>query len=354
MSKSTMPPAAPSRTCPPEGGAVAVLVAIALLIIMGFAALAIDIGYLKVARNELQTAADAAALAGARKLVPYVRPAVPNWTDGTIEATNRISLNKVTGSSLSEATVAYGYWDVAGSGQSDVNLSSAGMKTPLPAIQVTVTRSPTANGGPIRTFFAGLIGIPTANSGAKAVAVISSPSNSGPGVLFPVVISKCMYDNYWDPVTQQPTDTTPFKITSSYHTGPCEAGQWSSLTIDANDTNTIRDLINNGNPDPVGIGDSVWIEPGTKTTLYTSVNACSAAGDRTCEYVMVAVVNDLSTHALQPVLAFACMRILNAVGGNDKYITVQMVAMGDAHCQFGGTGGTGPSYGVVQPPRLAR
>jgi hypothetical protein len=68
---------------------------------------------------------------------------------------------------------------------------------------------------------------------------------------------------------------------------------------------------------------------------------------------MVAVVRNLSTHAYEPVLAFACMRILNAVGGNDKYITVQMVSMGDAHCQFTGTSGVGPSYGVVQPPRLA-
>jgi hypothetical protein len=47
------------------------------------------------------------------------------------------------------------------------------------------------------------------------------------------------------------------------------------------------------------------------------------------------------------------MRILYAVGGNDKYIMVQMVAMGDGHCQFTGTSGVGPSYGVVQPPRLA-
>jgi Flp pilus assembly protein TadG len=336
---------------------VAVLVALSLLVLMGFAALAIDVGYLKIARNELQTAADAAALAGARKLVPYLRPGVPNWTDGHTEAGNRISLNKAVGKTLSQATVAYGYWDVASTTQKDVQLSSAGMGTPLPAVQVTVAKNASENGGPIRTFFAGLLGIPTANSSAKAVAVISSPSSAGPGLLFPVVISKCMYDNFWNPATEQPRHTTPFKITSSYHTGPCEAGQWSSLTIDANDVNTIRDLISNRNSVPVSVGDSVWIEPGTKNTLYDnknqpSVNGCSAAGDRSCEYVMVAVVNDVSAHSHQPVLAFACMRILNAVGGNDKYITAQMVPMGDAHCEFSGTGGVGPSYGVIQPPRL--
>lgn len=51
-----------------QHGAVAIIVAICLIVFIGFSALAIDVGHLYVARNELQNAADAGALAGAQSL----------------------------------------------------------------------------------------------------------------------------------------------------------------------------------------------------------------------------------------------------------------------------------------------
>jgi Flp pilus assembly protein TadG len=51
-----------------ERGVAAILVALVILVLLGFAALAIDIGHLFAVRNELQNAADAGALAGARFL----------------------------------------------------------------------------------------------------------------------------------------------------------------------------------------------------------------------------------------------------------------------------------------------
>ncbi len=39
-----------------------------LVVFIGFTALAIDVGYMMVARNQLHNAADASALAGARQL----------------------------------------------------------------------------------------------------------------------------------------------------------------------------------------------------------------------------------------------------------------------------------------------
>ena len=49
-------------------GATVVFVAIAMVMFLGFAALAVDLGYLYVVRGELQNAADAGALAGAQVL----------------------------------------------------------------------------------------------------------------------------------------------------------------------------------------------------------------------------------------------------------------------------------------------
>lgn len=51
-----------------QSGVSAVIVAIALLVLVGFAALVIDLGFAYAERNRLQNAADAGALAAARKL----------------------------------------------------------------------------------------------------------------------------------------------------------------------------------------------------------------------------------------------------------------------------------------------
>jgi hypothetical protein len=51
-----------------QRGVTVVLVALLIVVLMGVAALAVDIGHLLVVRNELQNAADAACLAGARFL----------------------------------------------------------------------------------------------------------------------------------------------------------------------------------------------------------------------------------------------------------------------------------------------
>lgn len=60
-----------------QNGGVIVLVAVSMVVLLGFAALAVDVGHLVAARNELQNAADAGALAGARFLYKC---------DGTVNA----------------------------------------------------------------------------------------------------------------------------------------------------------------------------------------------------------------------------------------------------------------------------
>ncbi len=54
-----------------EKGAVLVLVAVSLLALLAVAALVIDLGDFRAHRRQLQTAADAAALAGAMQLPPF-------------------------------------------------------------------------------------------------------------------------------------------------------------------------------------------------------------------------------------------------------------------------------------------
>ena len=358
----------------PQRGAVAVMVAIMLAMLIGFAALAVDISNLFVVRNELQNDADAAAMAGAACL--YKRSecsnlsamSVPDWNDAQQRAVTSISLNKSAQVTLVNGQVAYGYWNLTGTPSGLQLTTITPTQNDVPAIQVTVSRSDGQNGGAVAMYLATVLGINAVPVTASAVAVVASPGYVESGVLFPVTISKCLYDNYWDTSTGTPkiaTQTNPpgfdlpqiigqpyfFDITSSYHAGPCESGQWTSLSVDSNSTTTIRDIITNGNPTPIAIGDPIWIQPGTKTPPYTQIDNCSQAGDKSCEYVKVAVVNDITTHSNQPVVAFACLHVILAKGGSSKYIEVQMSADADK-CQTVNSGGGGPNYGALVPPRL--
>lgn len=76
-----------------ERGAVAVYTAIILTVLIGFGALAVDIGYLYGVKNELHNAADAGALAGASKLFD---PKTGNLTvtAAVLEAQRIVPLNK--------------------------------------------------------------------------------------------------------------------------------------------------------------------------------------------------------------------------------------------------------------------
>ena len=56
------------KTQRPQKGAMLITMSLFFITLIGFAAVAVDVGHLMVARNELQNAADAAALAGANCL----------------------------------------------------------------------------------------------------------------------------------------------------------------------------------------------------------------------------------------------------------------------------------------------
>src|SRR5215510_3254036 len=57
-----------------QDGAVAIIVAISVIVLLGIAAFVIDFGFAWVTTNQLQNAADAGALAGARALGKFYCP----------------------------------------------------------------------------------------------------------------------------------------------------------------------------------------------------------------------------------------------------------------------------------------
>jgi len=107
-------------------------------------------------------------------------------------------------------------------------------------------------------------------------------------------------------------------------------------------------LIEEGNPISMSVGDAAWIQTGVKNSLFTDVQKCSAAGNKKCEFVVVPTLDQMVSGTWANTVGFACLQLLDAVGGNDKYILAKM----SNQCPPPLSGGVGPNYGVISQPSL--
>lgn len=140
-------------------GATLVLVAIMIVVVGGMAALAIDFARVYSGVSEMQTSADASALAGAHHL----------WRNGTnaVAATQAFATNnRAFGSATSLATgdVEGGFYDPA------TGSFTAGSWTTANAVRVTVART-TSSG------FARMLGLVSFNPTRRAVAWIGNQAS---------------------------------------------------------------------------------------------------------------------------------------------------------------------------------
>ncbi len=179
-------------------GATAVIVAICLMMLAGFAALAMDVGYLYATRNELQNVADAGALAGAGFL--GARYSVLSYSEqqtytfartDIVGAVNQVSQkNKAAGANIAinDADIIIGNWDP------DTRTITPTLTTP-DAVRVTARRDGSAN-GPIASIFARVFGVNTMDVSAVATAALTGPSEVAEGELkTPFGLSENVFPN---------------------------------------------------------------------------------------------------------------------------------------------------------------
>lgn len=370
-----------------QQGAMFISMALVLISLLGFAALAVDVGRLMIARNELQNAADAAALAGANCLDKTTASSGSdctstvasslNWTIASAKASSTIGQNKADGKLLTDGTVSTGYKNLAGTpaGLQPITLSPVGTND-KPAVMVQLSKDTGKNGGAVQTLIATMFGVAAVPIVAKAVAVRSSPGNVLPSSVIPITINKCMYDQFWDAATGTPkiytgTPLDPyglstigqpweFKIGSAYHYGSCYSGQWTSFELDVNSQSAIGSLINGGNPTSLEIGDNTWIQPGTKTASYNDLDAkyptplspptANVSSSLNITLIVVDIASDLTSKGIAPIVAFAGFHIDDIQGGSGKYVQGHFLKGNTT----AGSGGIGPFYGTYTPARLAQ
>lgn len=184
----------------PERGAVAVIVAILMVVLLGFAALAVDIGLLYSERAQLQNGADAAALSIAQKCAK-------DETDTNCS---------------SPMSLAKGYADSNSlDGLSDVRA----VNLDLPDRRVIVTAESSEAGrtdNKVSLYFANILGVPASAVVATSTVVWGSPSK---GITpFPLTMSVCQVNGMIDGAIQL------IRSHSSNENADCPAGPSGSDT----------------------------------------------------------------------------------------------------------------------------
>lgn len=180
-----------------QRGATAVVIAIVITVLIGFVALATDIGYVSVTKNELQNIADAAALAGAGELgnvyqgLTYDNQQVLYLDDNGVDAI-KFTAKDVVGEGknraggkniiIDDGDIFINKWPGTSVHSNDYNQPNA--------VRVTARRDSSAN-GPISTFFAKIFGIETLDVSADATAALTG---LGEAPTIPVGISKFWMD----------------------------------------------------------------------------------------------------------------------------------------------------------------
>jgi Flp pilus assembly protein TadG len=271
-------------------GSAAALGAIFIAVIVGVAGLAVDIGHLVVVKSELQRAADAGAIAGARAYASYQMGVVQlvNWDEAQNKAEEVLLGNTSDGQRLTSYTIEVGYWNLASKTLQSKTITPTSQD--VPAVRTSVSRS-------VAFFLASILRVASGNADVQAIAALPAggPSAVPPGGCFPLATPESWVNSHLD-------SRTSFKIYSTYHDD--DGGQWTSFLQDENNVTYIRGLMNDGNPDSVNIGDPIYIQPGTKATLY------SDASNFIGETVLIPVVMDnFETHDYTPIKGFVAFKI---------------------------------------------
>src|SRR5437899_6289340 len=182
------------RRRPEERGQTIVLVAIALVSLLGMAALAIDVTTLYVARGEMQRAADAAALAGAKAFVDS--GITTDTANATRQALAQTMATSVINSILAQNKISGAPPVLAAAPAFDFT------RPGNPQISVTLQRTN------LPTFFARIWGTKLVTVAATAVAEAYNQSNAPAN--YPPIAPKCVKPILVE--NQDPKSATPSQL----------------------------------------------------------------------------------------------------------------------------------------------
>lgn len=271
-----------------QKGATAVVVGISLVVLIGFAALAIDLAYLYVVRGELQNAADSGALAGAQVL--YINNGTQVNANANQTALNLVSANFSEQSPVAVQSIERGHWSFATRTftpnnsllpVSLWNVTAQQLDADLNFINavrvITTRRLNVATGLPEEPFFARIFGIPGPALQAVAVAYIGFAGTLEPTTADqPIAICR---QAIADPSTGYSCGVGRM-INSGQNAGH-QTGGWTNFTqqpCQTANTGSIRPFVcGSGNPGPLVLGQGMGTTGGQVQTVYDQLRDCWAS-----------------------------------------------------------------------------
>lgn len=248
-----------------QRGVSVVLMAVSLFMLLAFTALAVDGGNLYVARNELQNAADAGALAGARVL--YLDDGSAVNPDANTAANEVTTANHSQGSSVEVVSIRRGHWSfINGTFTANPSLEPVDLfdKSTLEldldpnfinAVEVVTERSTT----PVEAFFGTVFGFTGYEVSARAVAYLGFAGNLRPGdITQPIAMCR---EAITTPSGDYSCDVGRFIPEGD------QTGGWTNLeqgNDGASNANDLRDLVDNGtgNPEELEFGEDISTNSG--------------------------------------------------------------------------------------------
>lgn len=276
-----------------QNGAVIVLVAILLIVFLGIAALAIDVYHVYVVRNELQNAADAGALAGARELYlasgesvnPNANVIANNTAIENISENVPVEVNYNAAANTGD--VQRGHWSFAAR-QFTPNDSLTAIDVGNYTTEELDNPDPNINGGminavkvvvrrqdrPASSFFAQIFGFENFGITAEAVAYIGFSGTINPNELDqPIAIcEESIIDddgNYNCNMGRM--------LNSGSNLDTANTGGWTNFSQPCNtaDANEMKSLIcGDGNPDEVSLGEGMGAVGGVQDAVLSKLVDC--------------------------------------------------------------------------------
>ena len=314
-----------------QTGAVAAYAAIGIVVFLGLAALTLDIGHIVSVKGELQKAADAGALAGARGLWPLALPATtgsrdPDCTTAQTRALQAATLNQADGSNLaaSEVTVEVGQWNYA------TKQFTAGISTSANGVRVTTRRNN------VLMLFAQFLGVSSENLSASATAVMDFANSVGYGCL-PIAVNR----EFTAPNSNLFINFTP---------DPNDNAGWFTDPPDTADAKTIRDYIDNASCPSLAINDIINLQNGNDASCLQDLAAKLAENGGTW-LVCLPVVDTNTFNQSNPITDFVGFTITQVQAtGTPKGVTGTVMSM----AEFANALPGGGKEGALAPPKLVQ
>lgn len=374
-----------------------ITVVLALTMLLGAAAFAIDGGMIWAARTQLQRTSDGAALAAGLNMIDKTGPSVDE-TAGRAAAVAVGAANasgQASSTTVENADIVFGEWDLATRTlDTTIDLSDPSLVT---GVRVTSRLEPGTN-GPLPTYLAGVLGRTSTNVVSEATAYLGFAGRVGPGeVDLPVVLDCCKiagsgcgntppdpdYCPNDTPPTPNPcsldtpqvdpgTGTTEGSVTClEFNSTPEQNACYTVFDGDSPSVNTpdLTDIVNNGAPEVTTT--DVFLDNGDKTPVLKDIfdkmqgegifsgnphgeDIYDPVGCPTCLkdswVVGLPVVECQDDHCsggtTDSILGFVCFEIREVVPTPDKIIRGQLLCPSDPRCDFGTTGTGGLDFGI--------